>query len=183
MIPSCWIYLYHLDRIFNIPVTPESIPNSYQSKFSIESIMNRTAPKVTYSGSGPRNVNVDLSIHTQLYALDNPDYPNIDKDLVKALISCAYPSFDNANSEIVPPSILMKFGETTTIRGVINGGVTCNFSGPWLKDGTMAMAHVQFSVTETDQYSAEYISSYGSSPSYTIPTNLQRNNSMSSGTS
>lgn len=172
MIPECFIYLYHLDQLFNIPVTPEQLPNTYQAKFTQEDIMNRTAPKISYSGSGPRTVNVNLAIHTQLFALDNPGTPSVTKDLVKALIACSYPDFNLENSKIIPPMVLLKFGEATTIRGVISSGINCTFSGPWLKNGTMAMANVSFTVTEIDQYSATYISQFGASPQ--LPTDLNR---------
>lgn len=172
MIPSCFIYIYHLDKEFNIPVTPESLPNNYQVKFNQEEMMNRTSPKFSYSGSGPRTVTVNLVIHTQLYAQDNPSNPSVDKDLVKALIACSYPNFDLENSKIVPPMILLKFGEATTIRGVITSNISCTYSGPWLKDGTMAIATINFTVTEIDQYSATYISQFGSTPQ--LPTDLNR---------
>lgn len=172
VIPESFIYIYHLDKLFYLPVTPETLPNSYSSRFTQEDIMNRTAPKVSYSGSGPRTVVVNLIIHTQLFALDNPEHPEVVKNLVNDLLACAYPNFDSENSKIIPPMVLLKFGEMTTIRGVITSGVNCTFSGPWLKDGTMAMASIQFTVTEVDQYSANYISQFGANPQ--LPTDLNR---------
>lgn len=167
-----FIYLYHLDRFFNIPTTPDSLPNSYTSRFSLEEIMNRTAPKITYSGSGPRTLSISLVLHTQLFALDNPESPSVTKDLVKALIACSYPSFNFETSKIVPPMVLIKFGQAATIRGVITSPIQCNLKEPWLKDGTLALADVSFTVTEIDQYSAEYIMSFGTSPS--VPSDLVR---------
>lgn len=158
-----WIYLYHLDEVFNIPVTPETLPNNYSSKFNLEEIMNRTAPKVTFSGSGPRTCSVSLKLHTQLYALDNTDKPSV-TDLVKGLIACSYPSFDKNESKIVPPSVLIKFGNAVTIRGVISSGVSCSYEEPWLSDGTMAIASINFTVTEMDQYSADYLRQWGTNP-------------------
>lgn len=173
-----FIYLYHLDKQYNIPVTPESLPNTYGVKFNFEEIMNRTAPKATYAGSGPRTINVNLVLHTQLFELDNPGEKGTVKDLIKALISCSYPEYDYQNSKIIPPKVLLKFGEACTIRGVINSNVSCQWSPPWLKDGTMALATIQFSVQEIDQYSASYIQKFGSSPAlpadYMIPTDLKR---------
>lgn len=169
---DCWIYLYHLDKFFNIPATPESIGNSYLAKFASEEIMNRTAPKLTYSGSGPHSLSISLRIHSQLFALDNPETPSITNDLIKALIACAYPSFNFESSKIVPPMILLKFGEAATIRGVINSNIQVNMSGPWLKDGTMAVYEISFSVIEIDQYSADYIANFGTNPS--VPVDLER---------
>ena len=167
-----FIYCYHTDTLFYIPVTPDTLPNTYQSKFSLEEIMNRTAPKAVFSGSGPRTLTVNLDIHQQLFALDNPSNPSITKDLVKTLISCAYPEYDPENSRIKPPMVLMKFGEACTIRGVITSGVTCEYSGPWLKDGTRAMARISFTITEVDQYSASFLKQFGAN--VPLPTDLDR---------
>lgn len=167
-----WIYIYHLDKFFNLPVTPENLPNSYSVKFSLEDIMNRTAPKASYSGSGPRTLQVNLNIHSQMFALDNPDSPSLTKDLIKALEACAYPNYDKEKSKIVPPSVLIKFGNASTIRGIINSNISVNFSGPWLKDGTMAMAAINFTVTELDQYGANFIAQFGSN--IPIPTDFNR---------
>lgn len=176
--PESFIYLYHLDKTYNIPVTPESLPNNYAVKFNFEEVMNRTAPKATYAGSGPRTLNINLVLHTQLFELDNPGEKGTVKDLVNALVSCSYPEYDYQNSKIIPPKVLLKFGNASTIRGVINSGVSCQWSGPWLKDGTMAIATIQFTVQEVDQYSASYIQKFGTNPAlpsdYTIPTDLRR---------
>lgn len=169
---EAWIYCYHLDKFFNLPTTPNELPNTYATKFTVEEVMNRTAPKASFSGSGPRTLNINLSIHSQLFALDNPESPSITKDLIKALIACSYPGFNFETSEIVPPMVLMKFGEAASIRGVINSGINVTFSEPWLKDGTLAMANINFTVTEIDQFSAEYISKFGAN--IPIPTDLKR---------
>ena len=169
---SNFIYCYHTDTLFHLPVTPETLPNTYQSKFSLEEVMNRTAPKAVFSGSGPRTLVVSLDIHQQLFALDNPGNPSITKDLVKTLVSCAYPDYDLENMKIKQPMVLMKFGEACTIRGVITSGVTCEYSGPWLKDGTRAMAKINFTITEVDQYSASFIQQFGSN--VPLPTDLDR---------
>jgi hypothetical protein len=169
---SSYIYLYHTGETFNIPVTPENLANSYQSKFSLEEIMNRTAPKASFSGSGPRTLQVNLTIHSQLYALDNPDQPDLTKGLIKALCACSYPEFDASSYKITPPRVLIKFGEACTIRGVITSGVSCTYSGPWLKDGTMAIATISFTVTELDQLSASFIQEFGAN--IPIPTDFER---------
>lgn len=173
---SSFIYLYHLDKCYNIPSTPETLPNSYQANFSFETIMNRTAPKAIYSGSGPRTLQVSLTLHSQLFELDNSGESV--NDLINALIASAYPKFDFENSKIEPPKILLKFGNCCTIRGVINGQVNVTWKGPWLKDGTMAVAEISFSIQELDQYSAEYLLKFGTSPElpsdFTISTTLQR---------
>lgn len=166
-----WIYCYHLDKLFYIPVTPDTLPNNYSPSFNLEEIMNRTAPKASFTGMKGRTLTVNLNIHSQLYFLDNPDKPNISKDLIKALVACSYPAYELEKSKIIPPSILMKFGKVSTIRGVIEGGVSCTWSGPWLKDGSMAMANVVFQVKETDQYSAEYISNWGTAPNIDFDLN------------
>ena len=68
--------------------------------------------------------------------------------------------------------VLLKFGEAATIRGVINSNIQVNMSGPWLKDGTMAVYEINFSIIEIDQYSADYIANFGTNPS--VPVDLER---------
>ena len=172
MLVDSFIYCYHTDSLYYLPVTPETLPNNYQSKFSLEEVMNRTAPKAIFSGSGPRVLTVNLEIHQQLFALDNPETPSVTKDLVKTLVSCAYPDYDLENLKIKPPMVLLKFGEACTIRGVITSGIACEYSGPWLKDQTRAIARVSFTVTEVDQYSAKFIQQFGSN--VPLPTDLDR---------
>ena len=175
MVPDCWIYIYHLDHFYNLPVTPETLPNTYQVTYNTETLMNRTSPKITYSGSGPRTLSVSLVIHTQMFQLDNPDITeNVTKALINDLIACAYPQYNPETSEIVPPMVLLKFGEISTIRGVVSGQINCSYEGPWLKDGTRAVANITFPVIERDQFSAEYISQFGSNPQ--IPFDLERRN-------
>lgn len=173
-----YIYLYHIDEVFNIPVTPDEVANSYQSRFTTSDVMNRTSPKMTYTGSGPRTVSVSLQIHSQLYELDNNSETSDSGekktvlDLIKALSAAAYPRFEESTNKVIPPMVLLQFGETCIIRGIINGNVNVSWSGPWLKNGLRAMVAVQFTVTEIDQFSADYIRQFGSTPQ--IPFDLNR---------
>ena len=152
--PSSYVYLYHIDKKFDIPVTPDSISNTASVSYSTEPVLGRSAPLVTFSSAGPRVQNVSLSLHRQMMDLENGSSDTVD-NLIKALVAATLPSYIDASKAIVPPSILCRFGNETCIRGVIQGDVQCQASGPWLKNGKMAMIQISFNILEVENFSAE----------------------------
>lgn len=161
---NCYIHFYHLDKTFNIPVTPDQIQNTVSVEFSQEKILGSSAPQVTFGSSGPRSQNVSITLHRQMFALENPslaasaddDEDSVD-NLINALAAAAYPKYMDARKAIIPPSILIRFGEESCIRGVIEGSIQQTSSGAWLKNGKMSVVSINFNVLEVEPFSADYV--------------------------
>lgn len=170
---NSYIYLYHLDKQFNIPVTPDPITNSLGVSFSTEKILGRSAPQITYSSSGPRTQTVSLALHRQLTALENNNNENAVDELINALQSCTLPKYADSYKAIIPPSLLIRFGNESCIRGVLAGDLQIQSSGAWLKSGKMSMVTISFSVIEVEPFSAEY--AYSNGLLRNISTDLKRN--------
>lgn len=167
-----YIYLYHLDKQFNIPVTPDTISNSLSVQFSTETILGRSAPQITFASAGPRTQQVTLSLHRQLMALENENNIDAVDDLINALQACTLPRYADSYKALIPPSLLIRFGNETCIRGVIQGSVNITSSGAWLKNGKMSVATINFSVIEVQPFSADYVQQKGLLRS--ISTDLKR---------
>ena len=65
-IKSNYIYLYHTDEFLPIPVFPDQIMDQMGSTFSQQNALSRTAPVFSYSNSGPRQIQVALSLHRDM---------------------------------------------------------------------------------------------------------------------
>ena len=61
-----YIYLYHTKKFILIPTFPESISDSMSASFSPTTPLARTAPIQSYTGSGPRTVQVKLNLHRDM---------------------------------------------------------------------------------------------------------------------
>lgn len=168
-----YIYLYHLDKQFNIPVTPDPITNTLPVSFNTEKILGRSAPQITFSNAGPRTQNVTLVLHRQLAALENNGNENAVDDLINALQAATLPKYADSYRAVIPPSLLIRFGNESCIRGVVSDSVSVQSSGAWLKNGKMSIATISFSIMEVQPYSAEYAMLNGSLRS--ISTDLKRN--------
>lgn len=170
---NSYIYLYHLDKQFNIPVTPDPITNSLGVTFSTENILGRSAPQITFASAGPRTQSISLTLHRQLTALENDGNENAVDDLINALQACTLPKYMDSYKAVIPPSLLIRFGNESCIRGVINGQLTVTSSGAWLKSGKMSVVTLTFVVTEVEPFSAEYAMQKGLLRS--VSTDLRRN--------
>lgn len=169
---EAYVYIFHLDKKFNIPVTPDQIQNQSSIQFSQESILGRSAPQVTFSSAGPRTQNVQLVLHRQLFALENNSDENAVDDLINALAACALPTYNSDLKAIVPPSLLIRFGNESCIEGVLQSDIQVISSGPWLKNGKMAQVTITFNVLEVQPFSADY--AYQNGFLRSISTDLSR---------
>lgn len=61
-----YIYLYHLNKYWYIPVTPDDASDSMSTTFASTNALSRSAPVFTYSNSGPRTVAINLSFHRDM---------------------------------------------------------------------------------------------------------------------
>ena len=148
-----YIYLHHTDVLLVIPVFPETITDTIGTNYASTPIMGRSAPIYTYSGSGPRSVDISLKLHRDLmnqvntditrpllsnYSLNKKyqdlqtllnrnDYMEI---LINQLQSSALPSYVVAQKMVNPPLVSIRIGDEIFCKGVIDGGVNVAYSGP-----------------------------------------------------
>lgn len=192
---SAYIYIYHLGLEFNLPVVPTSFSDNMPISFQATSILGRSAPLQTYTGAGPRSVNISLNLHRHMFALENPQLDAITGQkyvtmmdpstgtsrkvkavdgvdlLVNAITALSLPKYLDATKAIVPPSVLVRFGDELAIRGVPSN-VQKQTDGVWLKNNKLANVVLTFTITEVEPYSAQYAAANGSLRG--ISTTLER---------
>ena len=176
-----YIYIYQLDKYLIIPVYPDSLQDTLGSTFSSENILARTAPIFTYSNSGPRSIQINLEFHRDM--MNDVNYNNINfidevnaelgndyiDTLIRYLQAMSLPAFnavdlatDTYNSMINPPLVACKFGNNIFIKGIVDGDVSVEYSGPISKDGKYLQVAVSFTIKETEPQDAETIAKWGS---------------------
>lgn len=164
-----YIYFHHLDKYCIIPQFPLEISDSSSANFEQTTILGRSAPIFTYANSGPRTVSFNLVLHRDLmsdislvsnnFGLD--DSRNIVEELINTLHSAVLPKYENATKAVNPPIVSVRIGDDIYIKGVVNGQVSHNYSGP-IVDNKYQLCSIQFSITEIDPYDAESVKSIGS---------------------
>lgn len=179
-----YIYIYQLDKYVIIPTYPDSLSDNLGSTFSTSNPLARTAPIYSYSYSGPRSVRIQLKLHRDMVNEENfaskqnllqnsivaeayndkegnSDYVDI---LIRYLQAMALPSYASATASkmLNPPMIAVRFGNTLFIKGIVNGNVGVDYSGPISEDGKYQVVDINFDVNEVDPQDAETISQWGS---------------------
>lgn len=201
-----YIYLYHTETVILLPVFPESIADNTSTTFSETPILGRSAPIYTYSSSGPRQVEINLKLHrdmlndintsNNIVSYSHKDKPELLKKvkrddymevLIAELQSAALPVYEASKKLINPPIVAIRIGDEIFCKGVIQGGVRVNYSGPILANneydingeiikttdtygnrinkvgkGKYALVDIGFSIYEIDPYDAVGVASSGS---------------------
>lgn len=176
-----YIYLYHTDTFVVLPTYPDSISDTMSTTFSSENPIARSAPIYAFSNAGPRSLNISLPLHRNMMSQINYGVSNLNIDIgddyvdtiIKNLQSISVPRYVAASKMVNPPMIAVRFGNDIFIKGIVNGSLTCTYSGPILSGGRYAQVEVSFTVTEIDPYSAETIAQQGSFRGFS--TTLERN--------
>lgn len=190
---DAYIYIYHMNLMFNLPVVPDSIQDSLPISFNSEPVLSRSAPQVTFSSAGPRTLQVSLKLHRQMFCQENKEAGAIAKNikmmdpatgkimdvpltdaadlLINAITTLSLPKYTDSTKAVVPPSLLIRFGNESCIRGVPSG-FSKTASGAWLKNGKLSDVTLNFTITEVEPYSAQYTAENGTLRA--ISTNLQR---------
>lgn len=150
-----YIYIHHTDTLVVIPTFPEQINDTTNTTYNPTNIMGRSAPIYTYTGSGPRSVDISLKLHRDLMNSVNTDIvipSGIDDTykteyeklqarikrqdymelLIKELQSIALPSYTTAAKMINPPLVTIRIGDEIFCKGIVDGGVSVAYSGPIL---------------------------------------------------
>lgn len=165
-----YIYLYHTDQFLLLPTYPESISDSIGASFIATSPLSRSAPIFSYANSGPRSLQVNLSLHRDMlwdlnYNLSNFKL-NVGEDyidyLVKALQAIALPKYSSTIKMVDPPMVAIRFGNEIYLKGIVNGSVSITYSGPIGEDNKYKKVDISFNLQEIDPYDAESVQLGGS---------------------
>ena len=141
-----YIYLYHTKTLVVIPTYPEQLQDSMEVEFSSAHPLSRSAPIFSYVKSGPRSVQVSLSLHRDMLneiniaesklnvkELAEADYVDV---LINNLQSMALPRYAAAEKMVDPPLIAVRFGNQLFIKGVVTSGITVTYKKPILSSGS-----------------------------------------------
>lgn len=182
-LPDCYIYLYHTDECFIIPQYPDTIQDHLDSSFGSQNALSRTAPVFSYNNSGPRTVQISITLHRDLMhelnlsnglirfngdvitdpstinTADGDDYVDI---LIKKLQAVALPRYKASSSEVEPPMVAVQLSNDIFIKGVVNGGVSVTYDYPVLENNKYAKVTISFNVSEVRPYDADSVSRLGS---------------------
>lgn len=165
-----YIYLYHLDAWVYLPVYPDQIQDSMKVSFQETNALSRTAPVLSYNNSGPRTVQINLSLHRDMFDEANMNYSNLKVEIgddyvdtiIKQMQAIALPKYQATSKSVVPPMVAVRFGDEMFVKGVVNSQVSVTYKKPVLGNGKYALVDIAFAVTETDPYDAETVSQAGS---------------------
>ena len=165
-----YIYLYNIDQFVLLPTYPESISDSLSANFNSSTPLSRSAPIFSYSNSGPRTIQVSLSLHREMMTQLNYNTSNLNLEIgddyvdtmVKQLQAVALPKYESSTKMVNPPMVALRFGDEIYIKGIVNGGITITYSGPILENNKYALVQISFSISEVDPYDAQTVARQGS---------------------
>lgn len=168
-----YIYLYHLDKFIVLPTYPETIQDTLSATFASTSALARSAPIFSYSYSGPRSMQISLSLQREMMEQINYQNSNINLSEVKIgddyvdimineLQAIALPKYASSAKMVNPPMVAVRFGNDVYIKGIVDGGVTVTYEGPILPNNKYSIVKVSFVVKEVDPWDADTIVQYGS---------------------
>ena len=167
-----YVYLYHTDTLIAIPTYPESITDSMAVSYTPASMLSRSAPVFTYSGSGPRSFQVSLHLHRDMMndvnvAASNLNVPDLSSEdyvdiLIKQIQAAALPRYSASEKMVDPPIVAVRFGNDIFCKGVVMGSVNVAYSGPILRTDKYAEVTIDFQINEIDPYDADTVMSVGS---------------------
>lgn len=182
IIPDNYLYISHLDeswmkdgvnptpQFWKLPCYPDEISDSMQSTFTPTTALGRTAPIMTYSNSGPRTVQISISLHRDIMDDINWGVSNADlatgedyvDALIRALQAIALPKYNLQNKYVEPPIVALRLGQEVFIRGVVNGSIGLSYKKPILSNNKYAVVSVSLQITEVDPYDASSVFRNGS---------------------
>ncbi|MBO7734822.1 MAG: hypothetical protein J6S67_19840 [Methanobrevibacter sp.] len=165
-----YIYLYHTKTFIIIPQYPESIADSMSATFASTTPLSRSAPIYAYSNSGPRTLQISLSLHRDMMTAVNLKKSNVVLEigddyvdtLIKQIQAVALPSYEAAQKMVSPPIVAVRFGNDIFCKGIVNGGVTVTYKTPIIADNKYALVDISFNISEIDPYDANTVMQSGS---------------------
>ena len=165
-----YIYLYHTDEWVLIPVYPDQIADTMTTTFQSTNALSRSAPVFSYSNSGPRQVQVTLSLHRDLMDDINWNTANLKIELgddyidtlIKRLQSISLPRYQATSKSVVPPMVALRFGDEIFIKGVVSSQLSVTYKKPILSSNKYALVDISFQLSEVDPYDADSVAQFGS---------------------
>jgi hypothetical protein len=165
-----YIYLYHTDTFIVIPAYPQNFTDNIDVQFNSDTPLMRSAPIFSYSSSGPRGLDVNISMHREMmkqinYGVSNApvglndDYVD---ELIKQIQAAALPTYSASSKMVDPPLVAVRFGNEIFCKGIITGSVAVTYDLPILKNGKYAQVSLQFHINEVDPYDANTVQAVGS---------------------
>ena len=181
--------MYHTNTFIVIPTYPETIADSMGVNFATTTPLSRSAPIYSYQSSGPRSVQFSIQLHRELMTQINWTKSNADvtvaegggddyvDTLIKQLQAAALPKYSSSAKMVDPPIVAVRFGSDIFCKGVVQGGVSVNYTTPIITDKAgndkYSIVTVAFTVHEIDPYDATTVMYAGSYRG--LDTTLERN--------
>lgn len=170
ILPDCYIYISHLDsapQYWQLPGYPDKVTDDMQSTFAATTALGRSAPVYTFSSSGPRSVNINLSFHRDMFEeMPSNVVPREGEDkaesFIHAIQAIAVPKYNLSNKAVEPPLVAIRLGQEVFIKGVVTSSVSVTFGKPILVNEKYATMEISFTISEVDPYDASTIFQNGS---------------------
>lgn len=176
ILPDCYLYISHLDEAYQywmLPGYPEKVTDNMQSSFQENSALGRSAPVYTFSHSGPRTIQINLSFHRDMFEEINQflypkgsnkfaDGADMAEKFIHAIQAIAVPKYNLSNKAIEPPLVAIRLGKEVFIKGIVSGGVSVTYGKPILSNEKYAIIDISFTVSEVDPYDSSTVFKNGS---------------------
>ena len=177
--PECYIFLHHVKNIKGtdgalilLPSYADSVNDSIQVSFASSNPLSRSAPIYSYTGSGPRVIQVNFDLHRDMMwqlnykqsnlpinGTDGDDYVDI---MAREIQAAALPTYNATQKMVNPPLVSLRLGNDIFIKGVVNGNVGVSYGYPILESKKYAVVKIDFSVLEVTPFSADDVIKMGS---------------------
>lgn len=164
-----YLYMYHTGQFVILPTYPDTISDTLNVAFNSETPMLRTSPIFAYSRSGPRSVQITISLQRDLMSQINVGKSNLKMEIgddyvdtiIKQLQSIALPRYASTEKMVDPPLIAVRFGNELFIKGIVSGGVTTTLTKPIIKGDKYEQVTITFDVQEVQPYDALSVQTNG----------------------
>lgn len=175
-----YIYMYHTNTYIVLPAFADSVQDVLPIRFNDSPILGRSAPIFSYQNSGPRSVQINLTLHRDLMTQINQNVSNVNLQtsddyvdvLIKLIQASTVPDYDAASKAVNPPIVALRMGNDIFIKGVIVGNVGLTYQYPILSNEKYAVVSFSLTINEIDPYDARTVSNIGSYRN--INTTLER---------
>lgn len=163
-----YIYFYHTNEKFVIPVDPDAVSDSMSASFASNTPLSRSAPIYSYQNSGPRVVSVNFTLHRDLNNQFNPKLAKkTNEDATELLITnldkMVLPDYNSAGKIVNPPIVALKLRDDIYIKGIVTQ-TSHTYQLPIIEYGgksKYAVVGLNFSVSEITPYSASILPKVG----------------------